>query len=173
MAKFKDPLDEEADEAEGKSVAKHAGELAQRVASAREEDPETFEVEEPEEADEVDEVAPNRRDKRASRQTNRERLAAAEARAATLEEVLKAGRGGGPDAQRAQAAPNQQAVAQAENFYGQVLTEQEALFKEYHSKQNLTAEEDLGYRRRAAALDLKKTRAALQVDEAYRAAPMM
>lgn len=171
MAKpLKDPIDEEADEAEGKSVAKHAGALAERIASAREADePESFEVEEPEETDEVDEVAPSRRDRRAARQTNRERLAAAEARAATLEEVLKSGRQGGPDAPRAPAAPNQAAVQQAENFYGQVLTEQETLFKEYHSKQNLTDAEDKDYRRRAAVLDLKKTRAALQVDEAYRA----
>lgn len=172
MAKgFKDPLDEEADEAEGKAVGKHAAELGKRIGAARDEEPEVFTPEEPKDLDdepeEVDETAPSRRDKRAARQSARERAAAAEARAQVLQEQLEATRGGAGASREAPQVNN--AAAHAEQEYGQVLNEQEALFKEYHARANLTEAEDREYRRRAAVLDLKKTRAALRVDEAYNA----
>jgi hypothetical protein len=169
MAKFKDPLDEEADAAESRSVSKHAGELAERVREAREDEPAEVEVQEPDE-EEDEEVTPSRAERRSARGrervSSRERAAAAEARAQVLQEQLEATR-----SSRAEREParEQNQVAHLEKQYGDILEQQERLFNEYQRAQGLTPAQDADYRRRAAILDMQKTSKVVEIREAHTA----
>lgn len=109
MAGFRDPIDDEADEAEGVSVGKRSKELADRLGSMPEREPTEVEIQEPEEDEEAEELAEakaSRKDKRAARSTARERAAAAEARAQVLQEQLEITRRNQPTAAPAQRQGN-------------------------------------------------------------------
>lgn len=158
MAGFKDPLDEEADAAEGRSVSKGADALRDRMRAARETDTEEVVVEDPPEDDEDDEVAEakeaalTRKEKRAGRMSARERAAAAEAEARVLREQL------------AQRQPERQDNRPAVNPTLKTLDDkirdgykrQEGLFSEYESKRGrLSEREESEYRDRAVELDVE------------------
>jgi hypothetical protein len=107
MSGFRDPLDEEADAAEG--AGKRSKELADRMGSRPAPEPDEVEVQEPDEEDEeLEEVkaTASRKDKRAARSTARERLAAAEAREQVLREQLDITRRGAADRPAAQPTGN-------------------------------------------------------------------
>jgi hypothetical protein len=127
---FKDPLDEEADEAGKRSVEKHAGRMAERVATAREEDPETFDVEPPEppELDDDDEgevTVTERQRKRSARKSYRERAAAAEAASAAYKEALALS--GGRPAPTGPAAPQSNPYLQIDAEIRKTFQEEKAL----------------------------------------------
>lgn len=172
MAKpFVDPIDEEADAAEASVVKNRAGELAERIGKAREDETEEIEVQEPDDDDEAEErEAKTRAEKRSERGRNRvsarERAAAAEARAQALQEQLDAQR-----SQTRQVAPqvDDGAVAAAEKRYDAIVAEQERLFHEYQRAQNLTPAQEADFQRRAKELDFRKTNAAVDIREAHNA----
>jgi hypothetical protein len=126
---FKDPLDEEADEAGKRSVEKHAGRMAERVATAREEDPETFDVEPPEpeepEETEVTERQRKRNGRAATHVSARERAAAAEARAEAYKEALALS--GGRPAPPGPAAPQGNPYQQIDAEIRKTFQEEKAL----------------------------------------------
>lgn len=137
MAGFKDPLDEEADAAEGRSVAKGADALRDRMRAAREVDTEEVVVEDPPDDDEEEEVAEakeaalTRREKRGARVTARERAAAAEAEARVLREQLALRQAEKP----AQSQPQQNAaLADVDRRLREGFKRQTALFDEYEAK---------------------------------------
>lgn len=156
MASFKDPLDEEADAAEGRSVSKGADALRERMAAARAVDTEEVVVEEPED-DEDDEVAEareaqlTRREKRAGRVTARERAAAAEAEARVLREQLAMRQ---PE-REARPQGNAQ-LADIDRKLRDGYSRQKALFAEYEGKRGrLSEREESQYEDRAVELDVE------------------
>lgn len=174
MAKaFVDPLDEEADAAEASTVKNRAGELAERVKAAREDDAEEVEVQEPDDDDEEEaQVAKTREQKRSERGRNRvsarERAAAAEARAQVLQEQLEAARNAPSRAPETQ--PNNGGeIAKLEQKYESILAEQERLFNEYQRAQGLTPAQEADFKQRAARLEFQKTAAVVEIREAHNA----
>lgn len=156
---FKDPLDEEADAAEGRSVAKGANALRDRMNAARSTDTEEVVVEEPDdddddeaEAAEAREAQQTRREKRAGRVTARERAAAAEAEARVLREQLAQR----PAAPQVPARGPNGAVAEIDQKLRDGYKRQEGLFAEYESKRGKLSEREEGeYRDRAVELDVE------------------
>lgn len=173
MAKpFVDPLDEEADAAEASTVKNRAGELAERMKAAREDDAEEVEVQEPDDDDEEEaQVAKTREQKRSERGRNRvsarERAAAAEARAQVLQEQLEAARNAPSRAPEPQQNNNE--IARLEKKYEDILSEQERLFNEYQRATNLTAAQEADFKQRAARLEFQKTAAVVEIREAHQA----
>ena len=169
---FKDPIDEEADAAESATVGKRAGELAERLKTARDEDAEEVEVQEPDDDDEEEaQVAKTREQKRSERGRNRvsarERAAAAEARAQVLQEQLEAARNAPSRAPEPQQNNNE--IVRLEKKYEDILSEQERLFNEYQRATNLTAAQEADFKQRAARLEFQKTAAVVEIREAHQA----
>lgn len=157
---FKDPLDEEADAAEGKIVGNHAEKLSQRMNAAREEDTEAVSVE-PDEPDDDEEdavVEPTRRDKRANRTTARERAAAAEARAEAYREALTLS--GRDKVERGAPPPQANQLAGIDGLIRKNYADQEQLHNEYNARvraageRGLSADEEQKFKDRAIDLDV-------------------
>lgn len=127
--------------------------------AADEDDDAVVAVQEPEEEEELDETpqAPSRRDKRAARQSSRERAAAAEAEAKVLREQLESERRR-PAPVFAQ--PAQQQGNPVENIDKEIrrtTAEQKRLFEEYSAKAGkLSASEEQEFHDRALNLEVAK-----------------
>lgn len=179
MAKpFKDPIDDEANLAEG--TKRLMDKFEENLDGAPVEVP----VEDPVEDDpdeELDETEPSRRDKRAARGANyrtmRERNAANEARAQLLQEENDRLRATPPQIQQ----PTQQQVAPTAHLEEQrdsIYKQQQSLFAEYNNKvayyqrakQQMPEAEYKDYEKRAATLDEQKTLILVDIREA-RTAP--
>lgn len=158
---FKDPIDEEADAAESTVVKDHAGKLAERIGSARDEDTEEVPITEPDEDEEdaLTERQQKRNKRSATHVSARERAAAAEARAEAYKEALAlAGRdrkdtGPGPG----QVPPTAEIDSSIRRNYAQ----QEALHDEYNARvkaagqAGLSKDEEQRFKDRAIDLDVE------------------
>jgi hypothetical protein len=180
MAKFKDPIDEEADIAEGtkRSVAEFE-KLAQENPEGTVEVPVGEEDDDPDDALDKEE-RPTRKERRAARgadyKTVREQRAAAEARAQALEEQLQFERSRVPTQQQGpQGGPD--VVKQLQAEVGKVYEEQSALMRDYEARvaayrqaeRVMPKEEWKRFDDKARELDEKRTELLLDVREARRA----
>lgn len=172
---FRDPLDEEADAAEG--AEGHSKNLRDRLAAVPAQETDEVEVQEPDEDDdekeELAEAKTSRRDKRAARQSSRERAAAAEARAQVLQEQLEIARRSSTERQEPK-APAGNPVASID---ARIKAANEALGA-VHDEWNRNAgklskarEQEL--RDKAEALDIEKMTLVVQRSEALAAPQRM
>ena len=147
-------------EQEQESVGNHLGKLRERMGAARavEEDTdevstEAPEVEEDEEDDAPEAAAPTRRERRAGRQTARERLAAAEAEAKVLREMVQQRQ---PERQQQNFVPD---TADVDRRIRATFDEYERLENDYMAAQankTLTPALDREMKERARELDVRK-----------------
>jgi len=145
-------------EQEQESVGNHLGKLRERMGAARavEEDTDEVSTEAPEVEDDDDEpeaeVAPTRRERRAGRQTARERAAAAEAEAKVLRELIQ---------QRPAERPTQQVpdTADVDRRIRATYAELERLENDYIAAQTnktLTPAMEREMREKAQELEIRK-----------------
>lgn len=162
---FKDPLDEEADAAEGAIV--QANVRAHAARAGADDDSDEVEVQDEEEAD-PDVVAQpkSRSDKRAERMSARERAAAAEARAEAYKEQLEITRRNNAERPASNANP----AAGFDEKLRKTYKAQEDLQSEYASREaNLTASQKQEYWDKAVALDIEKNTLIAQRNDALNA----
>lgn len=158
MAKFVDPLDEEADAAEGALVNKHAGALAKNLRASAEDETDEVEVLEPEDDDEETETVPTRKEKRGARLSAREARAVAEAKAEAYKEALALSGRAAPAPGAPAPAPHLDTVRGIDARIRANYEAQEALHEEWTAKAGKSSAGEIKRMKdKAVDLDVEKT----------------